>query len=321
MQSASSAEAWRHSHIFDEGNPLAERNTRWAVVLTALMMVAEIVGGWLYNSMALLADGWHMSSHALALGLSVLAYSTARRFVHDTRFTFGTWKIEILGGYTSAVLLVGVAGLMLFQSVERLISPTPIHYDQAIVIAAVGLLVNIACAWLLRDCHADDHDHGHASDHDHGSHNHHHDLNLRSAYLHVVADAATSVLAIVALFGGKMWGAAWLDPVMGIVGAGLVAVWAYGLLRDTGRVLLDAEMDAPVVAEIREIIEADPIKTDITDLHVWRVGKGKYACIICLVTAGEAEPDYFKQQLGIHEELVHITVEVNAREIPCNSLL
>jgi cation diffusion facilitator family transporter len=262
-----------------------------------------------------------MSSHALALGLSVLAYGTARRFAHDTRFTFGTWKIEILGGYTSAVLLVGVAGLMLFQSVERLISPTPIHYDQAIVIAAVGLLVNIACAWLLRDCHAHDHDHGHASDHDHGNPNHHHDLNLRSAYLHVVADAATSVLAILALFGGKMWGAAWLDPVMGIVGAGLVAVWAYGLLRDTGRVLLDAEMDAPVVAEIREVIEAEPIKTDITDLHVWRVGKGKYACIICLVTAGKADPNYFKQQLGIHTELVHITVEVNAREIPCNSLL
>lgn len=305
MQSSSSAEGWRHNHIFDEGNPLAERNTGWAVVLTASMMVAEIVGGWLFNSMALLADGWHMSSHALALGLSVLAYGTARRFAHDKRFTFGTWKVEILGGYTSAVFLVGVAVLMLYQSVERLISPTPIQYDQAIAIASVGLLVNLACAWLLKDGHGHDHDH-------HGSHNHHHDLNLRSAYLHVVADAATSVLAIVALFGGKLWGAAWLDPVMGIVGAGLVAVWAYGLLRDTGRVLLDAEMDAPVVAEILEVIEAIPVKTDITDLHVWRVGKGKYACIISLATAGEAEPDYFKRQLEVHEELVHVTVEVNA---------
>ena len=311
MQSSSSAEVWRHSHIFDDGNPLAERNTRWAVVLTALMMVAEIVGGWLYNSMALLADGWHMSSHALALGLSVLAYGTARRFAHDKRFAFGTWKIEVLGGYTSAVFLVGVAGLMLYQSLERLISPTPIRYDEAIEIAVVGLLVNLACAWLLKDGHNHNHDH----DHQHGSQNHHHDLNLRSAYLHIVADAATSVLAILALIGGKFWGADWLDPVMGMVGAGLVAVWAYGLLRDTGRVLLDAEMDAPVVAEIREVIEASPVKSDITDLHVWRVGKGKYACILSLVTADEAAPNYFKRQLGIHEELVHITVEVNAHQV------
>ncbi len=260
--------------------------------------------------MALLADGWHMSSHALALGLSVLAYGAARRFAHDKRFAFGTWKIEVLGGYTSAVFLVGVAGLMLYQSAERLISPSPIRYDQAIAIAVVGLLVNLACAWLLKNGHA--HHHGHENHHDHAGHDHHHhDLNLRSAYLHVVADAATSVLAIFALFGGKLWGANWLDPVMGIVGAGLVAVWAYGLLRDTGRVLLDAEMDAPVVAEIHEVIEASPVKAEITDLHVWRVGKGKYACILSLAVTDAVEPDYFRRQLSIHEELVHVTVEVN----------
>lgn len=310
MQPTNSAEGWRHSHHFNEGDPLAERNTRWVVVLTALMMVAEIVGGWLYNSMALLADGWHMSSHALALSLSVLAYGAARRFSHDKRFAFGTWKIEVLGGYTSAVFLVGVAGLMLYQSAERLISPSPIHYDQAIAIAVVGLLVNLACAWLLKDGHA--HHHGNENHHDHAGHDHHHhDLNLRSAYLHVVADAATSVLAIFALFGGKLWGANWLDPAMGIVGAGLVAVWAYGLLRDTGRVLLDAEMDAPVVAEIHEVIEASPVKAEITDLHVWRVGKGKYACILSLAVTDAVEPDYFRRQLSIHEELVHVTVEVN----------
>lgn len=297
MQSSASVEDWRHSHVFDEGNPLAERNTRWVVVLTALMMVAEIFGGWMYNSMALLADGWHMSSHALALGLSVLAYGAARRFAHGKRFAFGTWKIEVLGGYTSAVFLMGVAGLMLYQSAERLISPTPIHYDQAITIAVVGLSVNLVCAWLLKDGHE----------------NHHHDLNLRSAYVHVVADVATSVLAILALFGGKLWGANWLDPVMGIVGAGLVAVWAYGLLRDTGRVLLDAEMDAPVVAEIHEVIAASPSKAEITDLHVWRVGKGKYACMLSLAVQGDVTPDEFRQQLSIHEELVHITVEVNQR--------
>lgn len=312
MQSSTAVENWRHSHVFNEGNPLAERNTRWAVVLTALMMLVEIVGGWMYNSMALLADGWHMSSHALALGLSVLAYGAARRFAYDKRFTFGTWKIEVLGGYTSAVFLVGVAGLMLYQSAERLISPSPIHYDQAIAIAVVGLLVNLACAWLLKDGHA--HHHGHEDQHDQVGHDHHHhDLNLRSAYLHVVADAATSVLAIVALFGGKLWGANWLDPVMGIVGAGLVAVWAYGLLRDTGRVLLDAEMDAPVVAEIHEVIEASPVKAEITDLHVWRVGKGKYACILSLSVIDSVEPDYFRRQLSIHEELVHVTVELNQR--------
>jgi len=309
MQISSSAESGRHSHVFNEGNPLAERNTRWAVVLTALMMVTEIVGGWMYNSMALLADGWHMSSHALALGLSVLAYGAARRFAHDNRFTFGTWKIEVLGGYTSAVFLVGVAGLMLYQSAERLISPSPIHYDQAIAIALIGLLVNLACAWLLKDGHA--HHHGHEGHHNHD--HQHHDLNLRSAYLHVIADAATSVLAIFALFGSKLWGADWLDPVMGIVGAGLVAVWAYGLLRDTGRVLLDAEMDAPVVAEIHDVIKASPIKAEITDLHVWRVGKGKYACILSLFVTDAVAPDYFRRQLSIHDELVHVTVELNPR--------
>lgn len=300
-----------HSHVFDEGNPLAERNTKWAVVLTASMMVVEIIGGWMYNSMALLADGWHMSSHALALGLSVLAYAAARRYAHDTRFAFGTWKIEVLAGYTSAVFLVGVSGLMLYQSIDRLIAPTPIHYDQAIGIAVIGLLVNLACAWLLKGGHGHDHHDHHAHDGHH--HEHHADLNLRSAYLHVVADAATSVLAIFALFGGKYWQANWLDPVMGIVGAVLILIWAYGLIRDTGRVLLDAEMDAPVVAEIREVIDASPIKARITDLHVWRVGKGKYSCILSLVTTEEADTEYFKQQLGIHEELVHITVEINRR--------
>ncbi|MBL0210796.1 MAG: CDF family Co(II)/Ni(II) efflux transporter DmeF [Holophagaceae bacterium] len=313
MRSVSSIDGWRHSHVFDEGNPLAERNTRWAVVLTAVMMVAEIAGGWMFNSMALLADGWHMSSHALALGLSVLAYGAARRFAHDGRFTFGTWKIEVLGGYTSAILLVLVAALMLYQSVERLLAPTPIRYNQAIAIAVVGLLVNIACAWLLKDGHG--HDHHHAHD-DHVNPGHHHDLNLRSAYLHVVADAATSVLAILALIGGKTWGASWLDPVMGIAGAGLVAVWAYGLLRDSGRVLLDAEMEAPVVAEIREVIKASPIKAHICDLHVWRVGKGKYACILSLVTTDEADPNYFKRALSVHDELVHISVEVNRHRVP-----
>lgn len=300
-----------HSHQFHQPNLSAERKTRIAMWITAVMMLVEIVGGWQFNSMALLADGWHMSSHTLALGLSLFAYAASRRLARDPRFTFGTWKIEILGGYTSAILLLGVAGLMVFQSVERLLTPGPIHYDEAIGIAVLGLAVNLLCAWLLRDDHHhhshDHHGHDHPHDHDH----HHHDLNLRSAYLHVIADAATSVLAIIALLAGKFWAAGWLDPVMGIVGAILVGVWAKGLLRDTGRVLLDAEMQAPVVEEVREVISQLPVKATLTDLHVWRVAKDQYACVLTLCSPSDLNADTVRQALSVHEELVHVTVEIN----------
>ncbi|NKF20964.1 CDF family Co(II)/Ni(II) efflux transporter DmeF [Solimonas marina] len=307
-----------HSHAFNDGNPLAERRTAWATTLTAVMMVIEITGGWLSNSMALLADGWHMSSHTLALGLALFAYMMARRFAHDRRFAFGTWKMEVLGGYTSAILLLLVAATMAWESIARLLAPTAIHYDEAIAIAIVGLAVNLGCAALLHGGHAHHHhghDHGRGGHHHHDRHDHHDhahaDLNLRAAYLHVVADAATSVLAIVALLGGRWFGAAWLDPMMGIVGAVLVAVWAAGLLRSTSKVLLDAEMDAPVVDEIREVLAASQPPVALQDLHVWRVAQHKYACIVGVESGDSRAPDDYRQALSVHEELVHITVEIN----------
>lgn len=307
MQSSALTHHCSHAGSFDEGNPLAERRTRWAVLLTASMMFVEIAGGWYYNSMALLADGWHMSSHALALGLSLLAYALARRYARDARFSFGAWKFEVLGGYTSALCLLGVATLMAWESFVRLLAPQAIRYDEAMAIAALGLAVNLLCAWLLRD---EPHDHGHAHGHPHHEGHQHHDLNLRAAYLHVLADAATSVAAILALAAGRLWGASWLDPVMGIAGALLVGRWALGLLRASGLVLLDAEMDAPVVEEIREVIAASPMPARILDLHVWRVGNDSYACILKLATEGAASADDFRRQLSIHEELVHVTVEI-----------
>lgn len=309
--------AFVHSHQFNHVDAKAERNTRRVVFITAAMMVVEIAGGYWLNSMALLADGWHMSSHALAMGLSVMAYVLARRYAQDGRFAFGTWKIEILGGYSSALLLAVVAALMMVQSLERLFVPATIHYDDAILIAVLGLGVNLLCAWLLKGehnhGHAHGHDHGH--EHGHGHHEqdgHHHDVNLRAAYLHVIADAATSVLAIVALVGGKLYGAAWLDPVMGIVGSVLVARWSWGLLRESGRILLDAEMDQPVVEEIRDVVREQFATAAISDLHVWRVGRDSYACILGLVASTAISAEEVRRQLAIHEELVHVTVEVAA---------
>jgi len=304
--------AAKHNHVFDEGSQSAERGTRTVMWITAAMMVIEIAAGWWFNSMALLADGWHMSSHALAIGLSAFAYAAARRYARDPRFAFGTWKIEILAGFTSAVLLMVIAALMVAGSVERLFSPQPIHYQEAILVAAIGLAVNVVCAFILGGAHHH-HDHGHHH-HDHGHHHHdHHDLNLKSAYVHVIADAATSLFAIVALVGGWLYGWSWLDPVMGIVGAVLVAVWARNLLRDTGKVLLDREMDHPVVEEIREAVESGAAgeTTRVVDLHVWRVGKRHYSCAVSVVTNDPAlTAEMLRKRIGVHEEVVHTTIEI-----------
>lgn len=304
-----------HEHVFSDGNPIAERSTRLVMWITLVMMVVEITGGWWLNSMALLADGWHMSSHALAIGLSAMAYAAARRLSSDRRFAFGTWKIEILGGFASAIFLLGVAVMMLVGSVERMIFPQAIQYREAIVIAVIGLAVNIVCAWILGKAHH--HDHGHSHDHASGHehlHGHHDDLNLKSAYLHVIADATTSVLAIAALLGGWIYGWSWMDPFTGIVGAILVGLWAKGLILDTSRVLLDREMDHPVVEEIRQVIERAPETTDekIIDLHVWRVGRGKYSCSVVVVTQNQdVTPDILRRRLSVHEEVVHSTIEIH----------
>jgi len=322
--------AWRHEHAFDGGNIAGERGTRAVMWITAAMMVAEIVAGWSYNSMALLADGFHMSSHAVAIGLSAFAYAAARRHAQDPRFAFGTWKIEVLAGFSSALFLLVVVALMVVGSLQRLWSPEPIHYLEAIVIAVVGLVVNIVSALILgvahhhHDDHAPHKPHGHDAhhgahaQHDHAhDHAHHHDLNLRSAYVHVMADAATSVLAILALFGGWFYGWAWLDPVIGLVGAVVVALWAARLIADTGKVLLDREMDHPVVEEIRQAVaDGGPVGvTHITDLHVWRVGKASYSCAISLLTHDrELTPRRVRSWLAQHEEIVHTTIEIHQCE-------
>lgn len=271
--------------------------------------------------MALMADGWHMGSHAAAIGVSVLAYAASRRLAADPRFAFGTWKIEVLGGFASALFLLGIAALMAVASVQRLVVPEPIQFREALGVAVIGLVVNLVCAWILGRAHhhghGNGHDHGHPHAHEHGhAHGHGQDLNLRSAYLHVVADALTSLLAIVALAGGWIGGWAWLDPVMGIVGAVLVALWARGLIIDTSRVLLDREMDHPVVGEIREAIrQMQPAgMTELTDLHVWRVGRDAYACVLTLVTSdGGIDAQGVRAALAEHEEIVHATIEIHRR--------
>ena len=269
-----------------DASPLAERGTRFVAWLTAITMVLEIAAGTLFNSMALSADGWHMGTHALALGVSAFAYAYARQHADDPRFTFGTFKVEVLGGYTSALFLLGVALFMVVESVARLRSPVPISFDHAILVAIVGLVVNVICAVILHHSH-DHHDHHHDHVHDHHEH---HDLNLRAAYLHVLADAATSVLAILALLGGKWLDWSWLDPVMGIAGALLVAVWAKGLIRDSSRILLDAEMNEASAKAVSQVLSG----VSVNKLQVWRTGRQSFAC---WVQCAEADVDEVQQRL------------------------
>lgn len=311
--------AHTHQHNFLGSDHRRNERRVWLVIaLTASTMVVEIVAGTIYGSMALVADGWHMSTHAGALLIAALAYLFARRHADDARFTFGTGKLGDLGGFASAIVLALVALLIGWESLVRLTSPVEISFAQAIAVAVIGLVVNLVCAWLLRDDHSHHHNgdgHHHAHHHASGAHVHDHhqdkarDNNLRAAYLHVLADALTSILAIVALLAGRSYGWHWADPVMGVVGALVIARWSWGLIRDSGAVLLDRiPDDEALTGEIREALETDTDR--IADLHVWQVGPGHHAAIISLVSSDPASPLDYKARLAEIHELSHITVEV-----------
>jgi cation diffusion facilitator family transporter len=303
--SAIDISAHTHGHNFlGSGHQRNERRVWLVIALTASMMVIEIVAGATYGSMALIADGWHMSTHAGAMLITALTYLYARRHAGDARFTFGTGKLGDLGGFASAIVLALVALLIGWESLMRLANPVAISFGQAIAVAVIGLAVNLVCAWLLKD----DHSHHH-HDHGHGHHHHAPDNNLRAAYLHVLADALTSILAIAALLAGRSYGWLWADPVMGVIGALVIARWSWGLIRDAGGVLLDRiPEDEDLPGEIRATLETPTDR--IADLHVWQVGPGHHAAIISLVSSDPKAPSAYKNRLASIHELSHITVEV-----------
>jgi cation diffusion facilitator family transporter len=297
-------EPWKHEHTFgqDAMRP-GEGRTRLVIAITAAMMAVEIAAGLAFGSMALLADGLHMASHASALTISALAYYFTRKHARDERFNFGTGKINSLAGFASAVLLVGFAFIMAWESFGRILRPVSIGYRQAILVAVIGLLVNAACMLILKE-HG--HEHDEDGEHDHGPHDH----NLWSAYLHVLADAATSVLAILALLAGRYFGWAWMDPLMGVVGAVLVAHWSWGLIRASGGVLLDMQAPAPLRQAMREAIENGG-DNRVSDLHVWAVGPGIFAAEISVVCAEPREPEHYRSLLPARLNLVHVTVQAH----------
>ncbi|MBY0274952.1 CDF family Co(II)/Ni(II) efflux transporter DmeF [Candidatus Binatia bacterium] len=300
---------WQHSHDYlSAQTEKAERNTWRVIALTAVMMVVEIAAGTLLGSMALLADGWHMASHVSALGISAFAYAYARRHAKNARYSFGTWKVGVLGGFSSALVLGVIAALIAWESLGRLREPLAIGFDEAIFVAFVGLAVNLVSAWMLDVPHDDDGHHGH--DHAPGHEHAHQDHNLRAAYMHVVADALTSVFAIAALLAGKYLGWVWMDPLMGVAGAVVIARWSYGLLGDTARVLLDGDVEPELAERLRTCIERHA-DNRVVDLHLWRVGPQHLYGIISLVTHDPLPPDHYKSLLEDLADLSHVTVEVN----------
>ncbi len=303
-----SLDQWTHDHVFlGAKHQRNERRTWFVVVLTAVMMVGEIVAGIVFGSMALLADGWHMATHAAALGIAALAYLFARRQARNSHFTFGTGKFGDLAAFASAVILAIVAIQIAFESVERLINPVAIAYREAIAVAVLGLAVNLVSAFLLREEH--DHDHN-AHGHDHAHAHHHRDNNLRAAYVHVLADAATSVLAIAALVTAAWLQWTWADPLVGIIGAVVIASWSVGLLRSSGSVLLDVNNSGKMEGLIRQRLETRGDR--VTDLHLWQVGPGHRAAVISLISDDPLPPSHYKRRLSGLHGLSHVTVEVES---------
>ena len=294
---SSTLNLWQHTHNYSVENKQGEKRTWLVIFITVTMMIIEIGAGYLFGSMALLADAWHMGTHAAALSITVFAYIYARRHADNPRYSFSTGKVGVLGGFASAVVLGVVALLMGGESIRRLFVPVSIQFNEAIGVAVLGLIVNLLCAYLLHGRHSRDH------------HHHHHDHNLRAAYLHVLADALTSFLAIFALLTGKHFGWVWMDPVMGIVGAVVISRWSYGLLRDTSRILLDSEVDQDTVEKVRSIIEADSDNL-VADLHVWQVSPQQVSVIITVVTHFPKSPDHYKRMFSDFLGNAHITVEV-----------
>ena len=300
---AEAMEGWTHDHVFlDADHARNERRTRIVIALCGTMMVAEIVGGMLFRSMALVADGLHMSTHAAALLIAAMAYAFARRRANDRRFTFGTGKFGDLAGFTSAIVLAMIALLIAWESAARLFHPVPIAFNEAIPIAALGLGVNLLSAWLLRDEHHHDH---HDDDHDH---EHSRDLNLRAAYVHVLADAAVSILAVTGLIIARELGWLWIDAAMGIIGAAVISNWAFGLMRAAGAVLLDIRPNPELVGSIQKCLEQGSDR--IADLHLWRVGPGHNAVVATIVSHEPQAPSFYKRRLAKIPGLSHVTIEV-----------
>jgi cation diffusion facilitator family transporter len=320
-----------HDHMFlGKDHARAERRTWAVIILCSVMMIAEIIGGVLFGSLALIADGLHMSTHAGALLLAALAYTYARKYANDRNFTFGTGKFGDLAGYSSAIVLAMIALLIGYEAVSRLFNPVPISFNEAIPIAALGLAVNVASAWLLSGGHhhghshsqSHGHSHDHSQSHDHHDHDHgeeehdheavhgahHRDNNMRAAVIHVMADAAISVLVIVGLLAARTFGWLWMDPLAGFIGALVIANWSFGLLRDTGSILLDRTPDPGMAEKVRRVVESDGDR--VTDLHLWRLGPGHLGAIVSVTTSGAREAAHYRKRLAKFADLSHVTVEV-----------
>lgn len=301
-----SLDKWKHHHQFEEVNHSSEVKTRIVLVLTAITMIAEIICGNLFGSMALLADGWHMGTHVAAFLIAAYAYQYARSNTHNPQFSFGTGKVSVLGGFASAIALLVVAFMVALESIHRILLPQTIQFDEAIVVAVVGLFINVICAFILKD----DHHHSHSHDDDHTHHHHHDDHNLKAAYFHVLADALTSILAIGALLLGKLYGWNLVDPIIGIVGSIVISRWAFLLIKETSPILLDKNNDEEIKSLIQSKIEGEA-DNRISDLHVWKVGSNNYAAIVSIVTHFPKEIDYYKSLIHDIDDLSHVSIEVH----------